>query len=298
MIDFKKLKLNDIERTRDYFQFSTNRTCDNTVGGTFMWRDYFNAEFAEFDNTLTFKVNIRYHGGVTAFTLPLGKDISNSIKAIEEYCIFSKIPLVFCTVTKEEIRIIKSMYRYRNVMLFQESNWSDYLYKASDITSLAGRKYSGQRNHMNFFKKTYDNYSFEEISERNISEVNEFYEYFSQKTTKESEYFVEEQVKTFEVLDNYNTYGLIGGLVRVNGKVSAFSVGEICNDVLHIHIEKADIKYRGLYQIINNEFAGHYANNEVEFINREEDVGDDGLRISKESYHPCEIIDKYIVEVI
>jgi len=263
-----------------------------------MWRDYFDAEFAEFDNTLTFKVNIKYHAGLTAFTLPLGKSINNSIKAIEDHCRTIGIPLVFCTVTKEELKQIKAMFRYRNVMMYQETNWSDYLYKSSDITSLAGRKYSGQRNHINFFKRTYENYSFEEITDINIKEVLEFYRDFSVKTKKESEYFVEEQIKTFEVLENYKTYGLLGGLVRVNGLVAAFSVGEICGDVLHIHIEKADISYRGLYQIINNEFARHYVNNDTAFINREEDVGDEGLRTSKESYHPCDIIDKFIVEVI
>jgi len=298
MLTFKKLTLNDIEKTRDYFLFSTNKTCDNTVGGTFMWRDYFDAEYAVFNNTLIFKVNIKYHGGMTAFTIPLGKEITGSIREIESYCNENKIPIIFCTVTKEEIQRIKKMYRYRNVMLYQETNWSDYLYNASDLVTLAGRKFSGQRNHMNFFKKTYENFSFEVISESNLKEVHEFFTEFCKKTDKKSDIFAEEQAKTFEVLDNYEIYGLFGGLIRIDGSVVAFSIGEICNDVLHVHIEKADIQYRGLYQIINNEFAKYYASDEISFINREEDVGDEGLRKSKESYHPCDIIDKFIVEVM
>jgi len=298
MPDFKKLTLNDIKSTRDYFLFSMNKTCDNTVGGTFMWRDYFKAEFAEFNGTIIFKVNIKYHGGMTAFTLPLGKDVTGSIMEIEKYCCEMKIPLVFCTVTKEEIQLIKSIFRYRNVMLYQETNWSDYLYNASDLVTLGGRRYSGQRNHLNRFHKAYDSYSFEVISEDNLQEVRDFYTRFCQITNKASDVFAEEQAKTFEVLDNYDTYGLFGGLIRVDGKVAAYSVGEICNDVLHVHIEKADISYKGIYQVINNEFAKHYAAENINFINREEDVGDEGLRRSKESYHPCEIIDKYIVEVM
>jgi len=298
MPDFKKLTLNDIEKTRDYFLFSTNKTCDNTVGGTFMWRDYFDAEYAELNKTLIFKVKIKYHGGMTAFTIPLGKEVNTGIKAVENYCRENKLPLIFCTVTREEIQQIKKMYRYRNVMLFQETNWSDYLYHASDLVTLAGRKYCGQRNHMNFFKKTYESFSFEEISEKNLTEVRDFFSDLSLTKNKDSEFFIEERVKTFEVLDNYKTYGMLGGLIRIDGKVVAFSAGEICNDVLHVHIEKADIRYRGLYQIINNEFAKHYTNEDIKFINREEDVGDEGLRKSKESYHPCEIIDKFIVEVM
>jgi len=263
-----------------------------------MWRDYFNAEYSEFKGTLILKVNIKYHGGMTAFTLPLGKDINGSILEIEKYCCEKKIPLVFCTVTKEEIQLIKRMFRYRNVMLYQETNWSDYLYNANDLVTLAGRKYSGQRNHINRFHKTYNSYSFEVITENNLPEVRDFYTDFCSKKDKNSEVFAEEQAKTFEVLDNYEIYGLFGGFLRVEGKIAAFSIGEICNDVLHIHIEKADINYKGIYQMINNEFAKYYASENINFINREEDVGDEGLRRSKESYHPCEIIDKFIVEVM
>jgi len=298
MLKFKQLKLDDIKSTKDYFLFSNNKACDNTVGGTFMWRDYFNAAYAMFNNTLILKVNIKYHGGMTAFTMPLGKDVGGSIMEIEKYCREMKIPLIFCTVTKEEIQIIKRVFRYRNVMLYQETNWSDYLYNASDLVTLAGRKYSGQRNHLNRFFKTYDSFSFEVISEENLKEVRDFYTGFCSVTNKTSDVFAEEQAKTFEVLDNYDIYGLFGAFVRVEGAIAAFSIGEICNDVLYVHIEKADTRYKGIYQIINNEFAKHYASDNINFINREEDVGDEGLRRSKESYHPCEIIDKFIVEVM
>ncbi|MDR2570759.1 MAG: phosphatidylglycerol lysyltransferase domain-containing protein [Oscillospiraceae bacterium] len=295
MLDFKKLTLNDLERTRKYFQFSTNRTCDNTIGGTFMWRDYFGVEFAEFDNTLVFKVDLKYHNGATAFTFPLGEDINGSVKKIEKYCTDTKTPLVFCTVVDEELRILKTMYN--NVQVYQETNWSDYLYKANDLITLAGRKYSGQRNHINNFMKMYIDYSFEEISEDNLNEVKEFYKDYCSTVIKRTDIFFEEQNKTIEVLDNYDIYNLFGGLIRVNGAIAAFSIGEICRDVLFIHIEKANLRYKGIYQMINKEFAGYYASDDIEYINREEDVGDEGLRTSKKSYHPHKIIDKYIIEV-
>jgi hypothetical protein len=65
-----------------------------------------------------------------------------------------------------------------------------------------------------------------------------------------------------------------------------------------VHIEKADMQYRGAYQVINNEFAKCFALDGIEYINREEDDGDAGLRISKNSYHPCEVVDKYILVVV
>ena len=298
MLEFKKLTLNDIESTKDYFLFSMNKACDNTVGGTFMWRDYFETEFTEYNGTFIIKVNIKYHSGITAFSLPLGRDVSGTVLATEEYCRKLKIPLVFCKITKEEIQLLEKMFRNRNVMLYKETNWSDYLYNASDMVSLSGRRFSGQRNHINRFLKQYSHYSFETISGENIGEVREFYDNFCKTYEKTSDVFTEDRIKTYEVIDNYETYGLLGGLMRVEGKVAAISFGEICNDVLHVHIEKADIGYTGIYQVINNEFAKYYASDNINFINREDDAGDEGLRKAKESYHPCEIIEKYIVEVM
>jgi len=260
-----------------------------------MWRDFFGVEYAEYDENLIFKAKVTYHGGITAFTVPLGKDICGAMEQLDKYCRSLEIPVAYCTVTAEDMPYIKAMYR--EFELYQETNWSDYLYRADDLKSLAGRKYSGQRNHINYFNKECAGWVFEEITGDNIGEVRDFYEKFSLTANKDSEIFAEEQRKTMEVLDNYKAYGLIGGLLRANGSVAAFSVGEIWQNVLFVHIEKADFGIRGAYQVINNEFARHFASEEVEFINREEDVGDEGLRASKKSYHPIEIIDKYIVEV-
>ena len=293
MLNFIKLSLNDIRKIKPYFLFSTNKTCDNTVGGTFMWRDYFSVEYAEYNETLVFKVKLQYYNAITAFTLPLGKDVYGCIKEIEKYCYIHEIPIAFCTVTKEEIPYITSIFN--NNQLHYENDWNDYIYKSDDLKTLTGTKYKSQRNHINYFQKTYNTYLFEEITEKNINEVKEFNNSLYSNVTKNSDIFVEEQKKTVEVLDNYCIYGLIGGILRLNGSIVAFSIGEICNDVLFIHIEKADIKYKGVYQMINYEFANHFASDKIKYINREEDVGDEGLRFSKQSYHPCDIIKKYII---
>jgi hypothetical protein len=297
MLDFVKLTLNDIEKVRAYFPYSTNRICDNTVGGAFMWRDYFSVEYAEFNDTLIFKAQVKYHYNKTAFSMPLGKDINGSLQEVTEYCRNREIPVIFYTVTNEDIGILRAFFNTVNVI--KEDDWSDYLYWASDLKELPGRKYHGQKNHINFFYKTHTHFSFEEITKANIAEVIDFYKNYGLKAVTDSDVFLEEHYKTLEVLENYDIYGLLGGFLRIDGAVEAFSIGEICNDVLFIHIEKANLKLRGAYQVVNNEFARYYALKEnVEYINREEDIGDEGLRISKKSYHPCEIVQKYIAEII
>jgi len=292
MLEFKRLQLNDIGRVRQYFPYSTNRICDNTVGGAFMWRDYFSVEFAEYNETIVFKARVKYHNDISAFSMPLGKDLYGCIGEIIGYCKSFDKPVAFCTVTDEDVRILSTVFT--DFRLSKETNWSDYLYKAGDLIHLSGRKFSGQRNHINHFLRAYPDFCFEPVSASNLSEVKDFYTGYGVDISLDSGVFAEEHLKTSEVLDNYETYGLLGGLLRVNGSVIAFSVGEVINDVLFIHIEKADLRYRGAYQVITNEFARFFASDGVEFINREEDVGDEGLRASKLSYHPCDIIEKYI----
>jgi len=296
MLVFKKLQLRDIEKVRPYFQYSVNRICDNTVGGAFMWRDYFSVEYAEYNETIVFKAQVKYHNNITAFSMPLGKDVRGSIDKITQYCSAGNLPVAFCTVTGEDIKILSTVFTdYR---LSKESDWSDYIYRAEDLITLSGRKFSGQRNHINYFLRTYTDCCFEEITGANLHEVKDFYTRYSTNISHGSEIFTEEHLKTSEVLDNYEKYNLAGGLLKAGGSVIAFSIGEVINNVLFVHIEKADTLQRGACQVMMNEFARHFASDGVDFINREEDVGDEGLRASKYSYHPCDIIEKYLFLVL
>ena len=100
-----------------------------------------------------------------------------------------------------------------------------------------------------------------------------------------------------EFLRDFAAYAPLAGLLRVNGRVAGFSAGEIVGDTLIIHIEKADIAYEGVYQALVNEYAKCFVTPGVRYINREEDAGDEGLRRSKESYHPVRLLEKYLVQI-
>jgi len=261
-----------------------------------MWRDYFSVEYAVYNETVVFKALVKYHQNIPAFSVPLGKDFFGSIEKIVDYCRINGLQTVFCPVANEDIKALQEVFS--EFRLYKDANWSDYVYRADDLISLPGRKYSGQRNHINYFKRTFMDHTFEEISSDNLEDVRDFYVRLSSRLDLVSDISIEDHVKTLEVLDNYDKYGLLGGLLRVNNTVAAFSIGEVVNDVLFVHIEKADLRYKGAYQIICNAFARRFASDGVGFINREEDVGDEGLRFSKKSYHPYEIIDKYIFFVL
>ena len=101
-----------------------------------------------------------------------------------------------------------------------------------------------------------------------------------------------------EVLENHKKYNMLGGYLEVDGKTIGYSFGEIIGDTLFVHIEKADVSYHGAYQMLTNSFLREFAaGDSVKYVNREEDCGDEGLRKSKLSYHPVELIEKTTVKV-
>ena len=294
MLEFSQLTLCDIDKLRPYLLQDSSRICDYTVGGLFMWRDYYSTEYAIYDDTVIFMTQDTYNDVNTMFSVPIGKNSCGCMEAVTRYCRSRNLPIVFNAITDETLEPLRSTFGEHE--LYTNEDWNDYIYRSADLVKLEGRKYSGKRNHINHFKRTYENYTYEEISNENLPQVRTFYEElcaeldFSDKTAMENE----DHNKTVEVLENFDVYGLPGGLLRIGDSVVAFSFGEIKGDTLFVHIEKADMHYNGVYQVMNNEFARHFVTEGVEFINREEDAGDMGLRAAKLSYHPYELAKKYI----
>ncbi len=294
MLKFLPLNLEEINNIRQYFRLSSNRICDNTPGTALMWRDYFSNEYAVFDSTLIFKV--KYFDGNTAFSFPMGKNIDGAIKEIEKYCDFNDLPMIFGVITENDIPKLSSIY---DVEVFHEENWGDYLYKASDLAEMSGKKYSGQRNHINFFDKNNPGWYYEKMTLSNVPRVRRFYESLEIPEEKISDMFIEEQRKIVEVLENFEAYSMNGGFISLaDGTVVAMAIGEVVKDTLFVHVEKARYDVRGAYQLIAREFPKSFMEQGIEYVNREEDLGQEGLRKSKLSYHPCEIIKKHTVRIV
>jgi hypothetical protein len=296
MLNFKPLTLDDIPTIRPFLKYQQSRICDYSVGGIFMWREFFKTRYTIYNGVLIFQV--RYLSGVTAFTVPLAPNpegITIALEAIEQHCRETNLPLVFCTVPENMLPRFRE--RYPSAFIQPSRDWFDYLYLTEDLISFRGKKYDGQRNHINKFRKMVPDYFFEEITEENLPQVCEFYDNFAELYEKPSELAREESSKVKELLRNYEKYGLFGGVIKGDGKIISMSIGERVNDTLFVHVEKADIRYPGAYQMIVQEFLKHFAKEGDTYVNREEDVGDPGLRKSKLSYHPTTLLEKSVVLV-
>ena len=293
MLDFHPLQLEDLPRLRHFFDYSGSRICDTTPGTCFIWRDMYKTEWAVCDGSLYFKVF--YPGLGDTFTLPLGGGRSEHYRRIADYCCRRKTPIAFYPVPKDELDRIQDFFP--NSAAIPERDNFDYLYRAEDLKYFRGKKLSGQRNHVNKFLKTYGNWTFRVITPEDVPALREFLDRYAGRVEKAAASFHEDIAKTREVLDNYATYDLLGGMLLVDGAVAGFSLGEILGDTLFTHIEKADRSYEGCYQMLVAQFAQQFAHQGVHFINREDDAGDPGLRTSKLSYHPVALLEKYTVTV-
>jgi hypothetical protein len=293
MLDFKKVTLESIEILRPYLYKSTNRLCDFSLGGTVMWRDAFDTEYDIYDGALYIKM--RLHDGRIAFTYPLGKPFKETYKNLVEYCTSTWQKLVFAIVSAEEKDEILNFFPKAEVSF--ERDYSDYVYLGENLATFKGKKYSGQRNHINRFMHDNDIWNFEEVSEANLPEIKAYFEKYNNENAKESFTAIAERNGVSDVLDNLNIYGFKGEALRVNGEIVGFFLCEAVYDTLIVHIEKCERGINGAYQMLAKEEAVKYCVGDLKYVNREDDSGDEGLRKSKLSYHPEFIAEKYTVAV-
>ena len=293
MLEFEKITLESIEKIRPYLKKSENRLCDFSVGGTVMWREAFDTRYAIYDGA--FYMKLRLQDGRTAFTVPLGKPLRETYKNLIEYCASTWDKLVFATVSADEKDELLNLFPKAEVHF--ERDFSDYVYLGENLATFKGKKYSGQRNHINRFMNENDTWSFEEVSSANVAEIKEFFEKYNASNEKESFTAVAERRGVREVLDNLDAYGFRGEALRVNGSIVGFFLAEAIYDTLIVHIEKCDRNVNGAYQMLAKEEAAKYCTGSLKYVNREDDSGDEGLRRSKLSYHPAFIAEKYTVTV-
>jgi hypothetical protein len=288
---FQKLTLNEAPLLKEFFFKEPSRICDRTIGGAMMWRNCFQTHFSVDDDCLYLKS--RLSDGRWAFTTPLG-DSRKGLERIFDHCRATGEQLRFCSVPERELDLFLSLPRKWTIT--ENRDWFDYVYFAEKLSTFGGKKLSGQRNHRNFFLKNHSRWHFEVLNEENLSRAMDFYDEYDQKTQKDSIFFQEERKGVLEVLSHCGAYGFLGGMIVAEGKTVALSLGEIVGDTLFVHIEKADRSVRGAYQMMVSEFISHFATPETVYVNREEDVGDPGLRYSKESYHPETLLKKFTIE--
>ena len=286
-MNFKKIELQDAEILKPFLMAADELTCELSFVNLLLWQPLYNNCYCIKDGILYLK---SYDDSIVTYSLPFG-DMKTGFKKIVEHT-GNPYPDIWAQAGTRFDEFKKLYGEYYDI--YESRNEFDYIYNSFDLINLAGKKYHSKRNHISAFSKQY-NWHYEDITADNIEGVKKCAKlWYSQSADRMDEELKNEMMGIGLMLDNMDTLDIKGGAILIGDNIVAFTLGSPINEnIYNIHIEKALEGYETAYTVINREFAARNLQN-YKYINREDDLGIEGLRKSKLSYKPEIILPKYI----
>jgi len=207
------------------------------------------------------------------------------------------LPITFTRVPEQLVSIWKDCSHISLEIIDERDHW-DYVYSIKDLIELRGNRYHKKKNLLNQFLKKYD-FTYRTIKSDLIDETLAMQEdWCSWRNCESDETLASENRAIANILQSYRAYEQIcGGSIFVNQLITAYTIGEyFSDDTMLIHFEKGCPLIKGAYQAINQLFLFNESADTV-WVNREQDLGDEGLRKAKLSYHPSFFLKKFHVKV-
>lgn len=289
-IQFRRPELEDKDLIDSYYNKVQDRSCERTFANVYLWSRYYHAKFAVIENTVVFT----YEGSKLAYAYPVGEkeDVKRALDYLIQYSEEQRGVLRLYCVMEEDFAQLEMWYPGQFTIEYDRDQ-ADYVYESEKLATLAGKKLHGKRNHINKFKALYEDWSYEELNDENQEECFQMaLKWRNQNGCEDDEEKNAEMCVTLNALRLYKELGLTGGVLRVNGEIVAFTLGEPgCGDTFVVHIEKAYSEVEGAYPMINQQFVQHVCA-DYKYVNREDDTGAEGLRQAKLSYRPVFLVNK------
>ncbi len=295
MLTFTTITPQNAKELQPYYAQCSYRLCEYSVGVKVMWRGYLRPEYTIVAGCLV--VRSCSHGQC-AFDYPVPGpegDVDEALHQIELWCTQNGCRLILNPVP--EMTAEQLVRRYPQICMRNDRAWKDYLYNREDLANFAGRRYSGQRNHINKFRKNYPDARYVELTAADDELIQDFWQRYSQEFQKaDNENARQELAYAKELFGMLDTGWFKAGGLLVDDHLVALCLGELCGETMSVHIEKALYSHAGAYPAMVQAFAQH-CGEEVRWLNREDDARDKGLRTSKLQYLPCELVGKMQLKV-
>ena len=298
MIDFRTPQPSDKAWVDALLAQADDRGCDYNFTNLFVWSRAYGQEIAQVNGFLVTHLCGRMG---CSYMYPAGSgDLAAAIDILAREADERRQPLrLVCLTTRqmEELdRLMPGRFAYE-----ADRDGFDYLYDIDRLADLTGKKLHAKRNHINRFMDNNPSWVYEEITPQTLPECLEMdQEWYRRSMVREGAAeerdLGDEGIALRTAMDHYHALGLEGGLIRVYGEVVAFTMGDRLNsDTYDVHFEKAYGELQGAYAMINREFARwvRAKHPNVRYLNREDDMGVEGLRKAKESYYPDRMVEKY-----
>lgn len=303
-MEFKEITLQDKEWIRQLLGYSDNRATEFNFTVLYIWRDIMHSRVCRVGDYLVVRF---FPNGAPApmYLFPSGRGTAEELKGVLESCMEDARqnghPFLMASVQNGHREILENLFPDR--FTFEPNrDYFDYIYSAEDLTFLRGKKFQSKRNFVSRFKRQ-EGWSYEPLGKDNLKECAAMsISWCAKYGCGKDPSMASESCSVKNALQNFEQLGLMGGLLRLNGEVVAFTIAEKTNsDTLLVHIEKAYGDIVGAYPAIANEFLRNSIVEEgeqlsVKYINREDDAGDLGLREAKMQYHPLFLLEKYSVK--
>ena len=268
-------------------------TSDASFANIYLLRNKYSTKISRYKDFIIRKYSGK--GARCGYTFPLGKgDVAKALAEIEKDAKECGERLQFAFVTEEQKEVLENAMPAR-FCYSSDAGDSDYIYLRSELASLSGKAFHKKKNHFSKFVRTYPDYKYYEIGACNIYDAQKvadawYYEHLQDEDASQ----LAEYKAIKEALDNFEELGLIGGIIYVNDSPCAMTIASKINEnTVDVHFEKAVGEYalNGGYAAINKLFSEKLDG--VTWLNREEDIGIEGLRKAKLSYRPKIMLKKY-----
>ena len=299
---FKDIDMDSRELLNPYFDLVDYEACEYCFNTLYMWQHLYKTGYYIGDG---FAVIVAEYEGNTFSILPLAKkeDMPRVIKFVIDYFEKEQKKIYFRGITKEVVDYLKENYPDK-FDYTEERDLFDYVYDGDSMRELKGRKNVKKRNHINYFLKEYEGrFEYRLLDENDFDACLKLVEEWTSNKEENGQVDEEMEEELIGIKKLFNSFPVIKDKLKIagifiDGKLEAFTMGEYLNpNMALIHIEKANPSIRGLYPYINQQFLVNEFSY-VEFVNREEDLGIEGLRKAKLSYHPVKFVEKYTVREV
>lgn len=300
-MDFWVPVLKDIAKVKAAFQNNTKKCCEMSPANTILWAKRYNTEISFWEGNIIFRSAMKDNRCSYACNLLNAAQPKKLFDRLQELAREEQHAFFMHCITEEEMRMIEAWYPEKYQFTFNRND-SDYIYTREKLAMLAGKKLHGKRNHIRRFEEKNPDWVYETITEDNEEACAEMAMQWCMRNCmdeeKEIEYEkIDESKLVVYAIRHRDELGMIGGALRSGGRIIAITLGErLSEDTFVVHFEKAFSEIQGAYPMINREFVRHELSGYI-YVNREEDLGIEGLRKAKLSYRPDIILHKGILSV-
>ncbi len=295
MLDFREITLEDKERVEACARAHNYHLCEHCFVDLYIWRDHYDTKICFLGDFLLVKMRDA-DSGKEMYLAPIGEgSLCQPVAALREDAAERGNPFIMVSVAEDMIERMETCCPGQFDYSYNEGA-ADYVYLSEKLQTLSGKKLQSKRNLVNRFLANYEGrWSYEDITPDNVREALKFhFKWCEMNGCMRDHAFFGETCAVGIGLNNWDALGLRGGLLRLDGEVIAFTFGcRATDDMCVVQIEKADHNIPGAYQMINQQFVKRNCT-DVMYVNREEDLGLEGLRKAKQSYYPAFLSKKYV----